>query len=151
MDSAPETRSRGRRLGRFLLAWTLPALVLAAGVAFSLHLHSKIEANVFYSGDGGLKALLARQLGDGRLALDLARPAGPWVVRLGDAGLYPLEPPWAYHIRGRRYIQYGFPFLAASAPFHALLGFWGLHVLPLASTWALWLLFARRCRSLGLR
>ena len=132
------------------LARALPWLVLAAGVGGTLGLQTRTVENVFYSGDAGLKALIAMQLARGERRLDLDLPAEPWVQRLWDEGLYPLAAPFAYEIDGRHYTQYSYPFPLVSAPLYRLLGWRGLYVLPLAATWGVWLVLLGLCRALGL-
>ncbi len=131
----------------FLLPWA----VFLIGVLFSLGLQWLVPGEVFYSGDGGLKALQAKQFLSGPFHFDLRLSSKPWVEELWQDGLYPFGPPFVYERGAQRYI--GFPFLFAllSAPLYALLGFRGFYVLPLVSSWVLWLALFRTCyqRKLG--
>lgn len=124
--------------------------VIAAGIVFSLGLTSSISDEVFYVGDGGLRALMARQFASGRLVFYLDPPAEHWVHGLWDRGLYPFEPPFVYELRGRRYMVFPFVFPLLSAPFYAAMGFRGLYVVPLLALWATWIRFASVARAAGL-
>jgi len=123
-----------RRLGR----WLVPIVVLA-GVVFSLALQTLVREDVYFSGDGGIKALLARHFVHWPPRLDVALTAPSWVSDLWRQGLYPMEYPTVFPIGELWYAHFAFPFpLVSAAPF-ALLGFRGLYLLPLLSTWVLWL------------
>jgi hypothetical protein len=125
-------------------------LVIAAGIIWTGWIVARIPAEVFFSGDGALKALHARQHLSQGFSETLELDAEPWVRELWSGGLYPFKPPFVYE-QGSRYVV-GFPFLFAlvTAPFYAAAGFRGLYALPLISLWLLWLVFLRHCRALGL-
>lgn len=127
----------------------LPIGIIALGIVYSLYLQTKTPPGVFFSGDGGLKFLLAEQLSRGDLSFDLKLPVAEWVKSLWDTGLYPFHPPFVYNIADQHYITFPFTFPTVTAPLYALFGFWGLHLLPLVSTWALWLTFYSLCRGLN--
>ena len=129
---------------RLLMPWA--ALLL--GVLFSLVLQGLVVDDVFYSGDGGMKALLVKQFAEGGWHADLRLDAPSWVRAAWQDGLFPFAPPFAYPVDQRWYVQYPVPFPALSTPFYAAFGFRGLHVLPLLSVWALWLGFLTTCHRL---
>ncbi|MEL6250049.1 MAG: dolichol-phosphate mannosyltransferase, partial [Cyanobacteria bacterium J06627_15] len=116
----------------------LPGLIFCMGVLFSLWLQRYSQGGVLFSGDGGLKALLAQQMGAGNLSLDLQLPAADWVQELWRSGLYPFTPPYAYEVGDQYFITFPFTFPAVTAPFYALLGYRGLYVVPLVSLWVIW-------------
>jgi hypothetical protein len=124
--------------------------VIASGIALSLYLASFVHDEVFYVGDGGLRALLCRQLASGHLVFYLDPPAESWVHELWDRGLYPFEPPFVYERQGNRYMVFPFVFPLLTAPFYALWGFRGLYVVPLLALWATWIRFAVVSRAAGL-
>ncbi|MBD2097824.1 dolichol-phosphate mannosyltransferase [Trichocoleus sp. FACHB-591] len=130
--------------------FNLPLTIIFIGILFSLCLQALVPNDVFYSGDGGLKALLAQQFSAGKLHFDLRLPANNWIKNLWDGGLYPFRPPFVYNVESRYFITFPFTFPLITAPFHALFGFRGLYVIPLLSTWALWLSFYSACRRLKL-
>ncbi|MEO0539784.1 MAG: hypothetical protein AAFZ80_02845 [Cyanobacteria bacterium P01_A01_bin.105] len=138
------------QLDRGRTRFWLPGLVLALGVLFSLWLQRYSQDGVLFSGDAGLKALLAQQLGTGNFSLDLQLPALPWVADLWQAGLYPFTPPYAYGIEDKYFITFPFTFPAVTAPFYALLGYRGLYVVPLVALWAIWGRFWQICHRQGL-
>jgi hypothetical protein len=147
MSDAAPSPSLGSLL-RSVAARALPWLVVSVGVGYTLGLQSWTVKDVFFSGDAGLKTLMARQFARGELHFDLDLPAEPWVRRLWDQGLHPLAPPFAYEIDGRLYTQYSFPFPLVSAPLHALFGWRGPYGLPLVSTWGVWLVLLGLLRAL---
>ncbi|UKO97471.1 LA_3751/LA_3752 family putative glycosyltransferase [Nostoc sp. UHCC 0870] len=124
----------------------LPLLVILLGVCFSLYLLSLVSDEVYFSGDGGLKALLAKQFSSGNLRFDLDLQVPSWIHSLWDNGLYPFEPPFSYKIDNRYYITFPFTFPLLTAPFYRVLGFKGFYVVPLVSTWIIWLIFYRLCQ-----
>ena len=126
----------------------LPLATLLAGVAFSLAVASTTREGVFYTGDGGVKFALTRQLARGDLHADLRLPAEPWVADLWSQGLYPFDRPFAYEIEGRHYVKDPIFFSLVTAPLLALLGSPGLYVVPLLSLWAVWLVFLLLARRL---
>ena len=126
----------------------LPWVVILAGVAYSLYLVSLVPEGVFFSGDGGLKALLAKQLSRGEFHVDLVQSPEAWIRQLWQQGLYPYEPPFVYHLNDKYFLSFPFPFPAISAPFYALFGYWGLYIIPLISTWAIWIIAVVACQRL---
>ncbi|MBE9124683.1 MULTISPECIES: LA_3751/LA_3752 family putative glycosyltransferase [unclassified Coleofasciculus] len=129
-------------------SYSLPLIVILCGVLFSLYLQGQIPDGVFFSGDAGLKALLAQQLSSGQFRVDLVPPPQSWVRSLWENGLYPFEEPFVYHLENRHYITFPYTFPLITAPFHALFGYRGLYIIPLVSTWAIWLNFFFACRRL---
>ena len=118
----------------------LSAAVLSAGVAFTLYLQTTVREGVFTQGDLAMKYLFTRQLAREGLALDMRLPAQPWEKALWTAGMHPF--PFAVRaLRGREFLYYPVTFPLVSAPLYRAFGFRGLYVLPLASTWAVWLAF----------
>ncbi|MDJ0659028.1 MAG: dolichol-phosphate mannosyltransferase [Crocosphaera sp.] len=131
---------------RYGLSW----FIIGAGVVFSLFLLGQVPNGVYFSGDGGLKALLAQQLSEGSLRIDLIPPDAEWVRQLWKDGLYPYEEPFVYYLNDRYYITFPYPFSLITAPFYALLGERGLYIVPLVSTWLIWISFNIYCRFLKL-
>lgn len=132
------------------LRLNLPLAIICIGIFFSLYLQTLVPNDVFYSGDGGLKALLAKQFSAGGFHFDLRLPANNWIQNLWNTGLYPFRPPFVYHVESRYFITFPFTFPLITAPFHTLFGFRGLYIIPLLSTWALWLSFYAACQRLKL-
>ena len=130
--------------------YNLPLLLILGGILFSLYLQLQIPTEVFFSGDAGPKLLLTKQFASGNFHVDLDLPVEPWVRNLWASGLYPFDPPFAYSIDNRYYIQYPFPFPLISAPFYRLFGWRGLYIIPLISTWIIWGRFYVVCQQLRL-
>lgn len=131
--------------------YKFPLVVILAGILFSLYLQLKIPDGVFFSGDAGLKALLAQQFSAGNFRFDLDVPADQWVRDLWKNGLYPFDEPFVYNRLNRYYITFPFTFPLVSAPFHALFGYRGFYIIPLISLWAIWLSFYLACQRLRLK
>ncbi|MEO1399888.1 MAG: dolichol-phosphate mannosyltransferase [Cyanobacteria bacterium J06635_1] len=131
-----------------------PLVILLIGGLLTLGLQVYSRNGVLFSGDGGLKALLAQQmahqLSRGNLSLDLQLPGEPWVQTLWQQGLYPFTPPYVYEQGARHFITFPFTFPAVTAPFYALLGYRGLYVVPLVALWVIWGRFYQICRRLSL-
>lgn len=144
------TSIRAARPRRWRRLSSLPRLVLAAGVLFTLWLQAGIPGPVFLNGDAGARYLLTRQFAAGSAAVDLRLPAEPWAQALWDAGLYPITHPNVVVQDGRRFALYPFALPLLSAPLFSAFGYRGLYLLPLLATWATWLLFLRACRNLRL-
>ncbi|MBC1195000.1 glycosyltransferase [Microcystis aeruginosa BLCCF158] len=121
------------------LSW----VVIAAGCFYSLYLCISVPKDVFFNGDGALKALLARQLSNGPWRFDLAERAEAWVTRLWQEGLYTYRPPFVYYLNQRYYISFPFPFSLLTSLFYKLWGYRGFYLIPLLSIWVLWLSFSR--------
>ncbi|BAY41120.1 hypothetical protein NIES2111_55110 [Nostoc sp. NIES-2111] len=124
----------------------VPLAIILLGIIFSLYLLSRVPNDIYFSGDAGLKALLAQQFSSGKLNFDLNLTVPSWVHNLWDNGLYPFEPPFSYKIANRYYITFPFTFPLVTAPFHALFGYRGFYIVPLLSTWAVWFIFYRICQ-----
>lgn len=122
--------------------------IILAGVLFSLYWQWQIPENVYFSGDAGLKALLAKQWAAGIFRFDLVSSAPEWVEQLWQRGLYPYQEPFVYAIGDRHYITFPFTFPLITAPFYALFGDRGLYFIPLISTWIIWLNFYWLCQRL---
>ena len=130
--------------------YKLPLIIIGVGILFSLYLQWLIPEGVFFSGDAGLKALLAKQLSQGQFRFDLVSPSLPWVRQLWQNDLYPFEEPFVYYINDRYYITFPYTFPLVTAPFQALFGYRGLYIIPLVSTWVIWLTCYWVCKRLEL-
>ncbi len=133
----------------------LPSGIILAGIALTLWLLTFTRNGVMFSGDGGLKALLAQQLaqqlssGSFPLEMSLNLPSPDWVSQLWQQGLYPFTPPYVYSMGAERFITFPFTFPLVSAPFYALFGDRGLYIVPLLALWSIWFRFwqiGRRAR-----
>ncbi|MEL6814654.1 MAG: hypothetical protein AAFP03_07550 [Cyanobacteria bacterium J06598_3] len=142
---APSASRRKSPLG--LLAAFFPALIFLGGIALTLWMQTFTRDGVVFSGDGGLKALLAQQLAGqlkaGSFPLDMALslPASEWISALWQQGLYPFKPPFVYEVGSQYFITFPFTFPLISAPFYALFGEPGLYVVPLIALWVIWIRF----------
>lgn len=124
--------------------------IILGGILFSLYLQTQVADGVYFSGDGGLKALLAKQLASGEFRFDLAPPEAVWINELWNAGLYPYDEPYVYQVAEKYYITFPYTFPLVTAPFYALFGYRGLYLIPLVSCWVIWLVFYLDCLKLKL-
>jgi hypothetical protein len=146
-EQAPQAKHPVDQPGsRQLRVW----LIMLVGALMSAAVVARIPDEVFYSGDGGLKALLAKQFAAGRRACDLQLPADDWLSDLWKQGAYPFAPPFVYQLGGREYLAFPISFPLVTAPFYALLGYRGLYVVPLIALWITWLISFRLCRRLDM-
>lgn len=136
------------RLSSSRSLWSLlPGGIILGGVLLTLWIQTFTSNGVVFSGDGGLKALLAQQMaqqlsaGDWPLEIALRLPAVDWVETLWQQGLYPFQPPFVYEVGAKHFITFPFTFPLVSAPFYALFGDRGLYVIPLVALWSIWLRF----------
>ncbi|NET15190.1 MAG: dolichol-phosphate mannosyltransferase [Okeania sp. SIO1H6] len=127
------------------LSW----LIILAGIIYSLYLFSQVAYGAFFNGDSGLKALLAKQLSSGKLRFDLIPSEEKWVKELWNQGLYPYEKPFVFCLNNRYYISFPFTFSLITAPFYKLFGYRGLYLIPVVSTWVVWITFNLICQSLN--
>lgn len=128
----------------------IPISIIVVGILWTLFLVFQNPENTFFSGDGGVKALLARQWATGVIRFDLTLPALPWVEELWKRGLYPLEEPFIYLISNQYYITFPFTFPLVNTPFYSLFGYYGLYIIPVVSTWCIWLTFYRLCERFNI-
>ena len=135
-------------------ATRVAAMVLLLGLGLSLVQLRAVEPELFYSGDGGLKFLLAEQFARGDWRPDLRLAAPPWAEALwNEEGLYPFGGPFVYREPGaeaRRWVQYPLVFPALSAFGVRAFGPRGLYVVPALSLWLLWAVFLWLGRALRL-
>ena len=129
---------------------SLPLIVILVGILFSVYLQGQVPEGVYFSGDAGLKALLAQQLARGDLQFDLIPPTARWIRNLWQDGLYPYEEPFVYNVAGKYYITFPYIFPLVTAPFYAFFGERGLYLTPLFSLWLTWLNLYTVCRSFTL-
>jgi len=132
---------------RFKNIISFPLIIILVGVGFSLFLQSYIADGVFFSGDAGLKVLLAEQFAKGEFHADIATPSVAWVRDLWNYGLYPYEPPFVYNLNDKYFITFPYTFPLITAPFYALFGERGLYIIPLIATWIIWLTFYWVCQK----
>jgi hypothetical protein len=128
----------------------LSLALIVLGALFTLFVVAQLPGEVFFSGDGALKTLHAKQHLDRGFSVALELEAETWVRELWREGMYPFKPPFVYEQDGRYIVGFPFLFSLLTAPFYGLAGFKGLYLLPLASLWLLWVLFGLHCRRLGL-
>lgn len=116
-------------------------LVIVAGIVSTIALQLAVPpVEVFWSGDGGLKNLMAKQFARGDRHVDLRLTDKEWVRELWADGLHPgVHGDYMYDIEGKYYSVFPYPFPLVSAPFYAMFGVRGYYVIPIVSLWVVWL------------
>jgi len=119
----------------------LARAVLVAGMLASLALLSQSpRVEVFWSGDGGLKHMMAKQFASGKFHVDLRLTDDPEVARLWDEGLHPgARGRYVFHRDGKYFGVFPYPFSFVSAPFYAMFGMMGYYIIPMLSLWGVWI------------
>ncbi|MDZ4858583.1 MAG: hypothetical protein SGI88_06340 [Candidatus Hydrogenedentes bacterium] len=117
----------------------LARFVLIAGVVASFLLLTQSPSElVFWSGDGGLKHMMAKQFAEGRFHVDLRLTDDPSVAKLWADGLHPgVRDGYIFDRGGKYFAVFPYPFSLISAPFYALFGVPGYYIVPMLSTWGL--------------
>lgn len=123
---------------------SLPVVVftlLFLGLAQMYGLLSLPDDAVFFSGDGGIKYLLAQQYLKEKLGPALELPmAHEDTASLWNRGLYPFGPPFVYEVEKQQIVSFPMYFPLISSPFLKAFGWRGLYVLPAISVLLIWLL-----------
>ena len=129
------------------------AIAVLVFVAFAVALAAVLpRPDVFFSGDGGLKALVVRQHIAMGPHVDLRLSAPAWVQHVWASGLYPFGPPFVYlTAAGARVPTYPPLFALATAPFVSIFGWRGFYVLPALGVVSTLLAVACASSRLGLR
>lgn len=127
----------------------IPGIVFLLGLLLTLWMQSLISDGALFSSDAGLKAILTQQIAAQirsgsfplNVALTVRDSTADWVVQVWNSGLYPVAPPFAYEANGQAFSTFPFLFSLLTAPFYALFGEVGLHIIPVLAMWAIWIRF----------
>ena len=121
--------------------------LLLLGALYLGYLLNLLDGPIFFSGDGGVKYLMAKQFVRGDVSPTLVLPADAETGELWRKGLYPLDAPFVYDIDGRKIVCFPLYFPLVSAPFLAAMGWRGLYVLTAAGVLLLWIWIFLRSRA----
>ena len=96
------------------------------------------QPGIFFSGDGGMKFMVVKQLqvGQGFKYLYLPQPA--WVHGIWNSGFFPFRDPFIYTSPQGDLFSFPPYFQLISAKFYGWFGYAGLYVLPVLSAILLW-------------
>ncbi|HWB90874.1 MAG TPA: hypothetical protein VG605_03440 [Puia sp.] len=99
------------------------------------------QKNVYFSGDGGVKSIVVKQIGHGESFKYLRLDQPKWVTDIWSAGYFPLRKPFVYP-SSEGYI-FSFPplFQIVNSFFYRAWGYIGLYVLPFFCALLLWTVF----------
>lgn len=129
----------------------LPVIIFVVACLFLGGLLSAVRPDVFFSGDGGLKYLVARQINSGNSAVMLHPEGVEWVQQIWDKGFYPFKPPFVYEQGGNKIVSFPPFFQWLTAPLLKLFGNAGLYIIPAVSLLLLWGLFGRILYRLNIK
>lgn len=126
----------------------LPLVPILGGLLFLAHLSLSIRPHIHFSGDGALKEYLLRLWMEGHLLSNRVpwEESPKWVQTMWIRYIYPFGKPFVFENK----IIFPPFFLAATFPFYAAAGYYGLYVLPLASMAGLWFVVWTILRDEGL-
>jgi hypothetical protein len=128
-----------------------PYLVLLAATGFLLVLLSTIQPDVFFSGDGGLKYLIVKQLDQSGTFNHIVSTHPTWVEDAWKHGYYPFQPPFAYEFNNEHMITFPVFFSFLSSFFYGQFGYYGLYIIPAISVFLTWVLFLSVLTELKVR
>jgi hypothetical protein len=123
-------------------------LVFAIGVSYLLTLQLLVSEGTYFSGDSGLKSLLTQNVASGNWGFDIHFYEPMWVKALWGQGLFPYHEPFVYQLGEKYYITYPYTFSVITAPFFVILGYRGLYIIPILSTFGIWILFYLLCKKM---
>jgi hypothetical protein len=113
-------------------------VVYILAIAYLVFLASSIQPDIFFSGDGGIKFMLVKQLNSGGGFKYLTLPQPQWVQEIWNKGFFPLKKPFFYPSPQGYISSYPPAFQVLSAFFYGKLGYAGLYIIPIVSTFLLW-------------
>lgn len=116
---------------RRALPWAavLLCVICSASLAVSI-----VQPGVYFSGDGGLKALTVRRYASGHFRDALSLPGPDWAQRAWQSGLYPFDPPFVY-ATPEPTLGFAPTFALLSVLPYRIGGDAGLYFLPLVGLW----------------
>jgi hypothetical protein len=106
------------RLNQRLTIW----LVFLSGLIYLLFLASFIQPDVFFSGDGGLKFLVVKQINEGHGFKWLFLPHEQWVKNIWDQGFFPIQKPFVYPGTEGYIVSFRIPIISAFCTKYSLVG-----------------------------
>lgn len=137
-----------------IMKWDRPSVIIALvfclglfEIAFVL---SFVNDEVFFSGDGGIKALMIKQYADNGWNAAFHLNASKATVTLWDQGLYPFREPFVYRVDNGWMSAFPPYFSLLNTPLYMAFGYKGLYVIPALSLIAVWGLFVRLSQQLKL-
>lgn len=118
-------------------------LLFLTASLYLLLLVSFRQSDVFYSGDGGLKFMMVKQISAGESFHYITSSQPGWVKEIWERGFFPITEPFVY-LKPQGYVfLYPPVFELISAFFYQKFGYTGLYIIPFISTLLLWYGFIR--------
>lgn len=122
-------------------------IIFTLGLIYTLYQLTFIKDEVFFSGNGGLKALMTKQFLRGEYHADLKLDVPSWVQDLYDNGLYLFEAPYVYRQNNKYYMSFDLLFPLLHVPMYKWFGWRGFHIVPMICAWIIWILFFIFCKA----
>lgn len=125
-------------------------LVLFLSHCYLAFLVSSVQPDVFFSGDGGMKFMVIKQIigGEGFKYMHLPQPQ--WVHAIWQKGYFPFRNPFVYPSTGGFLFSFPPYFQLISAVLYSKFGYIGLYILPVLSAVLLWWFLIRLLNHHGI-
>lgn len=118
-------------------------LIYAAAAGYLLLLLSFLQKDVFFSGDGGLKFMMVRQICAGEDFRYIAHTQPAWVNEIWAMGYFPLKHPFVFDSPKGYLFVFPPPFQIVNAFFYGRFGYRGLYIIPSLCLLLAWYWFIR--------
>ena len=128
---------------------TAPLLVYFLSLCYLVFLVSSTQPGIFFSGDGGMKFIVVKQLQTGHGFKYLYLPQPDWVHKIWQSGYFPFGSPFVYPSPNGNLFSFPPYFQLVSAGFYHMFGYSGLYILPVGSAVVLWLVMIGLLRGAG--
>jgi hypothetical protein len=118
-------------------------------VLFLIYLVSSVRPDVFFSGDGGVKFIVVKQLATGAGSKSIYLPHPEWVKAIWNKGYFPINKPFVYPSPEGYIISFPPAFQIVSSIFYKKFGYLGLYIIPFLSTLFIWAWFIYLLRKIS--
>jgi len=120
-----------------------------AAFCYLLFLVSSSQKDVFYSGDGGLKFMMIKQICAGEDFRYISHTQPGWVEEIWAQGFFPIRKVFVFPGPQGYLFVFSAPFEILSAFFYRQLGYTGLYIIPFFSLLLLWCWFIWLAKKLS--
>jgi hypothetical protein len=126
-----------------------PYLIYFISLCYLAFLLSSTQPGTFFSGDGGMKYIVVKQLDSGHGFKTLYLPQPEWVHQIWNSGYFPFSAPFIYPSPEGDLFSFPPYFQLVSAIFYRWFGYWGVYILPVCSAVLLWWCMIGLLRAAG--
>jgi hypothetical protein len=110
-----------------------------------------VRPGVFFSGDGGLKYIIVKQLQNSGEYKKILSDHPQWVKEIWDQGYYPFQPAFVYNVNDDHLVTFPPFFQLINSYLYKYFGFYGIYIIPALSVLLIWLCFFRTLSVLKIR